>query len=55
MSIHILFANGSNPYVRYNMTTNEFTEELEKWQKTFNMIPTSVFGNIYTYYAKEIT
>lgn len=55
MSIHIEFANGSNPYVRYNMTDNEFTEELEKWSKNYVLTPTSVFGNIYSYLAKEKT
>jgi len=55
MSIHIQFENGSNPYVRYNMTDNEFTEELEKWQKNYNLILTSMFGTIYSYIAKEKT
>lgn len=55
MSIHIRFANGGNPYVRYNMTTNEFTDELEKWQENYILTPESVFGSIYTYYAKEKT
>lgn len=55
MTIHILFDDGSNPYVRFNMTDNEFTEELEKWNKNYIMTPTSVFGMIYTYTAKEKT
>lgn len=53
MSIHIEFENGSNPYVRFNMTSNEFTEELEKWQVNYDMQPTWVFGMIYSYFAKE--
>lgn len=53
MSIHILFKNGSNPYVRYNMSDNEFTEELEKWQKNYNLTLNSMFGTIYTYIAEE--
>lgn len=53
MSIHIMFTDGSNPYVRYNMTDNEFTEELEKWQKNYDLILNSTFGTIYTYTAKE--
>jgi len=53
MSIHIQFENGSNPYVRYNMTDNEFTEELEKWQKNYILTLDSVFGMIYLYTAKE--
>ncbi len=55
MSIHILFKNGSNPYVRYNMSDNEFTEELEKWQKNYNLTLNSMFGTIYTYVAEEKT
>ena len=53
MTIHILFENGSNPYAKFNMTDNEFTEELEKWQKNYILTPESIFGTIYTYKAKE--
>lgn len=53
MSIHIEFEDGSNPYVRYNMTDNEFTEELEKWQKLYKLTLKSMFGTIYSYIAKE--
>jgi hypothetical protein len=35
------------------MTTNEFTDELNKWQKNYKMVPTDVFGTIYCYIAKE--
>ena len=55
MSIHIVFENGSNPYVRYNMNDNEFTEELEKWSENYILTPISVFGTIYSYSAKEKT
>lgn len=53
MSIHIMFENGSNPYCRFNMTDNEFTEELEKWSENYVLTPKSSFGTIYTYTAKE--
>ena len=53
MSIHIEFEDGSNPYVRYNMSYNEFTEELEKWQVYFELKLESIFGTIYSYIAKE--
>lgn len=53
MSIHIQFENGSNPYVRYNMSDNEFTEEIMKWQKNYVLVLTSMFGTIYSYIAKE--
>lgn len=55
MSIHIEFEDGSNPYVRYNMSYNEFTEELEKWQVNFELKLESIFGTIYSYIAKEKT
>lgn len=56
MSIRILFADGSNQYVKYNMSLNEFTDELEKWQQDYILQPTSVFGLIYNYkaYRKEV-
>ena len=53
MSIHIQFVDGSNPYVRYNMDDNEFTEELEKWQKNYTLTLMSMFGTIYSYTAKK--
>ena len=53
MSIHIQFTNGSNPYVRYNMTLNEFTEELEKWQKNYTLNFKGNNGLIYLYTATE--
>ena len=53
MSIHIEFEGGSNPYVRYNMSYNEFTEELEKWQVNYELKLESIFGTIYSYIAKE--
>lgn len=37
MSIHIIFADGSNPYIRYNLTPAEFAEEVLKWCKGFDM------------------
>lgn len=53
MSIHIQFRDGSNPYVRYNMSYNEFTDELEKWQVNYELELDSVFGTVYSYFAKE--
>lgn len=35
MSIHILFDNGSNPFVRYNLTPAEFAKEVLKWDKNY--------------------
>ena len=35
MSIHILFDNGSNPFIRYNLAPAEFAKEVLKWDKTF--------------------
>ena len=35
MSIHILFDNGSNPFVRYNLTPAEFAKEVLKWDRNY--------------------
>lgn len=37
MSIHIVFTDGSNPYIKYNMTPAEFAEEILKWCKGFDL------------------
>lgn len=37
-SIHIQFADGSNPYVRYNMTAKEFAVEKAKWERRFTLV-----------------
>ena len=37
MSIHIIFTDGSNPYIRYNMTPEDFAREVLKWCKFFDL------------------
>lgn len=37
MSIHILFANGSNPYLRYNMSPADFARELLQWAANYEL------------------
>lgn len=34
-SLHIMFENGSNPWVRFRMTAKELGEELVKWSENF--------------------
>lgn len=54
MSIHILFADGSNPYIRYNMTPAEFAQEILKWSKNFDLTFIKVSGEtIFNFEAKE--
>lgn len=37
MSIHLLFADGSNPYIKYNLTPAEFAREVLEWSKEFDL------------------
>ena len=54
MSIHIIFESGSNPYVRYNMTPEEFAKEIPKWSKNYDLKYDHVFGeSIIQFVAKE--
>ena len=45
MSIHIIFEDGSNPYLSYNLSVSEFIAELEKWQKLFYLEFHKFIGN----------
>ncbi len=36
-SIHIVFRNGSNSYIRYNMDTKTFAKELTKWSRNYDL------------------
>ena len=54
MNIHILFENGSNPYVRYNMSPAEFAEEILKWSDQFELTFKYVSGsNIFNFTAVD--
>lgn len=35
MSIHIIFTDGSNPFIRYNLSPEDFAREILKRSKTF--------------------
>ena len=37
MSIHIVFTDGSNPYIRYNLAPEDFAREIIKWSKSFTL------------------
>lgn len=45
MSLHIIFADGSNPYIRYNMDPVEFAQEVLKWSKNFTLAFDKTFGD----------
>lgn len=36
-SIHLVFADGSNPFVRYNITKDQLQEERSKWEKEYDL------------------
>ena len=44
MSLHIIFADGSNPYIRYNMDPVEFAREVLKWSENFSLAFDKTFG-----------
>lgn len=52
-SIHISFADGSNPYLRYNMTLKEYEKEKRRWSRRFNLVHISDYGTIVSYKAYE--
>lgn len=37
-TLHIIFGNGSNPYVRFNMDEHTFRNELRKWKRHYNIV-----------------
>lgn len=49
MSIHLIFANGSNPYVKFNMTEKEFEEEINAWCKNHILKLDYIEDDIYNY------
>ncbi len=36
-SMHITFADGSNPWVRFNMTRAEYGFEVNRWMKKYDL------------------
>lgn len=53
MSIHILFTNGSNPYLRYNMAPADFARELLKWAANYELEYIKATDNILHFRATE--
>ena len=39
MSLHIIFSDGSNPYIRYT-----FAQEVLKWSENFSLVFDKTFG-----------
>lgn len=37
-TLHIIFGDGSNPYVRFNMEERTFRNELRKWKRNYNIV-----------------
>lgn len=37
-TLHIIFGNSSNPYVRFNMDERTFRNELRKWKRNYNIV-----------------
>ena len=37
MSIRLVFADGSNPYIKYNLSPVELAREILKWSKRFEL------------------
>ena len=44
MSLHIIFTDGSNPYIRYNMDPVTFAQEVLKWSENFNLVFDKTLG-----------
>lgn len=44
MSLHIIFSDGSNPYIRYNMDPVTFAQEVLKWSENFNLVFDKTLG-----------
>ena len=45
MSLHIIFTDGSNPYIRYNMDPVTFAQEVLKWSENFSLVFDKTFGD----------
>lgn len=37
MSIHIIFRNGGNPFIRYSLSPEEFARELLRWSDGYKL------------------
>lgn len=57
-TIHLVFADGSNPCVRYNISKEELQAERSKWEKEYDLYLDRYFkgiggGGIYFYTATQ--
>lgn len=52
-SLHIKFEDGSNPYVRFNMTPADFVSELNRWKERYSLKVNDVKTGIIYLIAKE--
>lgn len=53
MSIHITFADGSNPYVVYNLPPEKFAREILKWAKRYDLIFEKALNSVLFFTATE--
>ena len=55
MGIHIEFADGSNPYIKFNMEPEEFAKEILRWSKHFRLtyIRTIAQTTVFRFMAEE--
>lgn len=47
-TLHIIFGDGSNPYVRFNMDEHTFRNELRKWKRNYNIVSANLNDTILT-------
>lgn len=54
MSMNIQFEDGSNPWIMYNMTPEEFARQIRRWSRNFELtfIECS-YGHILSFFAKR--
>lgn len=52
-SMHIAFADGSNPWVRFNMTRAEYGFEVNRWAKNFELQHLREAFGIHYFLAKD--
>ena len=52
-SMHITFADSSNPWVKFNMTRAEYGFEVNRWSKNFDLQHLREAFGIHYFLAKE--
>ena len=52
-TLHIIFGDGSNPYVRFNMDKKQFRNELRKWKRNYNIVHKYQNGTIFNITLEE--